>query len=251
MQDTDQLLKKRFLELSHRAFSRQCYTYTEFLTIAEQDILCRTAFDSGSAPYTLVGGYEASERKIAVFGNEELCGYAESPPIFCVTIAPVSQKFADALSHRDFLGALMGLGIKRGMLGDIIIKENRGYLFSMEAIAAFITEQFTQVKRTTVKCAVTDLPNEISAPALTEGLVNVASERLDAIVAAVFKLSRDDSQALFEQGKVYINSRQTENTSLQPDNGDIISARGYGRFIYDGIQRETRKGRLAVRVRIY
>jgi RNA-binding protein YlmH len=251
MQDTDQLLNKRFLELSHRAFSRQCYTSTEFLTLAEQDILCRTAFDSGSAAYSMTGGYEAAERKIAVFGDESLCGYTETPPIICIRITPVSQKFADELTHRDFLGALMGLGVKRSVLGDILIKENCGYLFCLETIAGFITEQFTQVKRTTVKCAVTELPPEIASPELTESMVNVASERLDAIVAAVFRFSRGDSQELFTQGKVFVNSRVTENTSLQPETGDIVSVRGYGRFIYDGIQRETRKGRLAVVVRVY
>lgn len=251
MTDELQLLKKRFQELARRAFSQQRYTYTEFLSLAEQDALLTLRLEAGSAAFALYGGFEAAERKLAQFGTEELCGYPEEPPIVCVHVEPVSQKFADALTHRDFLGALMGLGVRRSVLGDIVLKDNAAYLLCLDSISGFITEQFTQVKRTTVKCTIL-----ASVPALAAGepepkSVNVASERLDAIIAAVYKMSRGESQTLIEQDKVFIGGRLTENTSCQPSPGDIISVRGLGRFVYEGISKETKKGRLFVNVRVY
>jgi RNA-binding protein YlmH len=251
MPDDLQQLKNRFHELARRAFSKQSYVYSEFLTLAEQDLLLGLKLDAHSAPLTLFGGYEGAERKIAQFGGEALCGYAEAPPVDCIAITPLSQKFADVLTHRDFLGALMGLGVRRSVLGDIILHENCGYLFCLDSVTAFILQEFTQVKRTAVTCQLTtSLPDiAIKKPDITS--VNVASERLDAVIAAVYKLSRGESQELFKQGKVYVNSRLTEDTGYKLNDNSIVSVRGSGRFAYEGVSKETKKGRLFVNVRIY
>ncbi|MEG1191229.1 MAG: YlmH/Sll1252 family protein [Oscillospiraceae bacterium] len=243
-----QQLKKRFEELAGRAAGRGCWTFSEFLNLAEQDTLCRLKLD---APFALEGGYPSAERKIAMFGSESDCAYLATAPICCLCVTPLSQKFADALTHRDFLGALTGLGIRREVLGDIIVSENRGYVFCLETMADYIREQFTQVKHTSVKVSLEEAPPPmvVEPPEITRS--NIASERLDAIVAAVYKLSRGESQKLFEQGKIFVNSRMTENTSAGLKPGDMISVRGMGRFSYEGIEAETRKGRLRVNVRIY
>jgi len=250
MNETDRLFKNRILELARRAFSRGVYVYSEFLTLAEQDMLCSMDFDGGCAPFCLKGGYETAERKIACFGNEALCGYTEEPPIACILISPASRKFADELTHRDFLGSLMALGLRRSVLGDIVMRDNSAYLFCLNSVAQVITEQLDRVKNTSVMCEMAEAPEIISElPEIS--FVNVASERLDTIVAAVYRLSRSESQQLITQGKVYVDSRLTENTSFSPEQGSIISVRGFGRFIYEGIERETRKGRLSIAVRVF
>jgi RNA-binding protein YlmH len=251
MPDDFEPLKKRLTELARRSFSQQRYAYSEFLTPAEQNALLCVKFDAGAAPFELLGGYEAAERRLARFGSSELCGYTEVPPLHYVEIVPLSQKFADALTHRDFLGALMALGIRRSVLGDIVLHDNCGYLVCLDSISGFITAEFHQAKHTPVRCRLLERLPDIAAPEPVARSVNVASERLDALVAAVYKLSRSDAQALFEQGKVFVSGRLTENTSLQPDPGDIVSVRGFGRFAYDGISKETKKGRLFVNVRVY
>ena len=120
MNDDDKLLRKRLAELSARSAARGIWTYSEFLTMAEQSILLDTPELS---PFSLFGGYEGAERRLACFGGEETVSYPASPPVSCLIAEPVSRKFAEALSHRDFLGALMSLGIRREMLGDIIVAE--------------------------------------------------------------------------------------------------------------------------------
>jgi RNA-binding protein YlmH len=251
MPDEIQQLKKRFLELAGRAFSQQRYAYSEFLTLAEQDVLLRLKFEAGSAPFTLFGGFDGAERMLAQFGSEALCGYAETPPIHCILIKPLSQKFADALTHRDFLGALMALGVRRSVLGDIVVQENSGYLFCLESISDFIVREFRQVKHTSVKCEIVESLPDLAVREPEARSVNIASERLDTMLAAVYKLSRSESQELIAQGKVYVGGRLTENASYEPSPGDIISVRGFGRFVYEGIAKETRKGRLFVDVRVY
>lgn len=251
MPDDIQQLKNRLNELARRAFAKQSYTNSEFLTLSEQDILLGMKFDVGSAPFTLFGGYQGAERRIAQFGSEELCGYIEKPPVDCIGITPLSQKFADVLTHRDFLGALMAQGVRRSVLGDIVLHENCGFLFCLESVSSFILQEFTQVKRTPVSCRIVSEIPEIAVKKPDVTSVNIASERLDAIIAAIYRLSRGESQELFKQGKVYLNSRLTEDVSDSPNEGAVISVRGYGRFIYEGVAKETKKGRLFVNVRIY
>ncbi len=193
MPDEDRQLKKRFEELAARAALRSQWTYTEFLNLAEQDALSSLRLDTN---WALEGGYDGAERKLAVFGAEEEIGYPAAPPLCCLRVAPVSQKFADQLTHRDFLGALMSLGIRREVLGDIIVEENCGWIFCLDTIADYISEQFAQVKRTTVTVTrVAAPPEHISAPPEMSKIV-VSSERLEAVVAAVYMLSRAESQKL-------------------------------------------------------
>ncbi|MCE5195529.1 MAG: YlmH/Sll1252 family protein [Negativicutes bacterium] len=250
MTEDDTLLMKRFTELAHRAFRRDTGLYTDFLNRAEQEVLLRTAFDQNSAAFTLMGGYAAAERKVACFGMFAPEDAPSIAPVACICIAPCSQKFADQLSHRDFLGSVLALGLKREVLGDIIIHENCGYLFCLASIADYIIAELKQVKHTTVRCSLTAAPdfiNQIPDPSQ----IVIASERLDAMVAAVYHLSRSESQQLFAKGMVSVNSRVCENTSATPAAGSIVSVRSFGRFLYDGIEQETRKGRLRVSVRIF
>lgn len=247
MSENDTILLNRLAELSARADERGIFTYSEFLTLSQQDALLSKALSG--APVSLFGGYDAAERKIAVFGSEELFGWSEEPPVSCVLIEPVSQKFADPLTHRDFLGALMSLGIRREVLGDIIVHENRGYLFCLDPISEYIIKELTDVRHTTVRCSVSQPPDIISLPPEKTELT-VASERMDALVAAVYRLSRSESQALFEKELVFSGGRLIKASS-QCSEGAMISVRGHGRFLYEGAIRETKKGRLRVSVRIY
>ncbi len=241
---TDNQTLRRLLDLSARADLRCCYTYSEFLDAAQQSDLLGAArlFPS---PFSLEGGHPSCERRIAVFGSPDTCGYEPTLPIVCVKIAPKNEKFSDELTHRDFLGALMGLGIRREVLGDIFIAEGCGYLFCLDTIAPYIADNLTQVKRTTTVCRVVEEP-PLPEAKIEQQRVNVASERLDAIISAVWKMSRGDSAKLIRAQRVFVNSRLCESTSSQLSDGDTVSARGFGKFIYRGMEKETRKGRLFV-----
>ena len=248
MNSSDDLLRRRFAELGQKAYSG-IWSSTEFLSMAEQSVLMACARDIAS-PFSLEGGHPSCERRIAMFGSEDFCGYQAEPPICCVCIAPKNAKFADRLEHRDFLGALLNLGIRREVLGDIFVRDEGAYLFCLDSIAQYIIDSLERVKHTTVVCRmVEDAPQTLTVET-EEHEFNVPSERIDAVICAVYKLSRAQCQQLFDAQRVYVNSRITEHSSRPLSPGDVVSVRKCGRFTYLGARRETKKGRLYVAVEI-
>lgn len=245
-------LQKRFTELAKRS-EKVCFAiYTNFLGMAE---ISELNVLNLLVKYSLWGGYEGAERVVACFGecgeNQMHCSY----PISCVKISPRSQKFAGRISHRDFLGALIGLGLCREVLGDIIVRENEGYVFCIDNISAYITENLTQVGRTAVECEmIEDFAGQnfsgIFVRLETCELI-VASERLDAVISAAYFVSRSEALKMVNSEKVFINGRNILNASQKLSDGDIVSVRGYGRFIYDGVIHHTKKDRLVITVKKY
>lgn len=241
-------LKKRFKELSERS-DTQCRTvFSDFLNLDEQNILNSAYY---TVPVRLLGGYETAERKIACFGTEDDENLQAELPISCIRISPAAPKFADKLTHRDFLGALMSLGIKRETVGDIIVYENSSYVFCLDKIAEYILGNVNSIKHTSVKCAVVDSPPVESVALPDTQTITVSSTRIDVLIASVYKLSRSAVIPLFLQGKVYVSGRQITNSSHQLNENDIVSVRGYGRFIYCEALGKTKKDRLKVSIRVF
>ena len=242
-------LQNRFAELSARAYARGRYTYTHFLTLAEQDVLCRMA-GRLEAPFRWMGGYEGAERRLACFGEEGRIGYPPECPILCLSIGPAAPKFSGKLEHRDYFGAVMGLGIKRELLGDLNLLEGRAYLFCLKEIAPYLEQNLLQAGRERISCKLCDPPEALFVPP-EPTLLTVASPRLDGLIAAVWRLSRSESQQLLEKGLVFLDGRQELSPSRQVPEGTIISVRGKGRFRYEGTAGQTRKGREKAQVRVY
>lgn len=245
----DDIFIRHLKDLSDKA-DRSCrYTFTDFLNADEQNLLFSARNEL--ITYTLFGGTEGCERVMAKFGNAEELGYEQEFPIRCILAEPLQQKFADKLTHRDILGALMSLGIERAILGDIILNENKAYIFTAERMTDFITEHLTSVKHTTVKCSVvTELP-ACELFKTEDRTIIAASERIDCVMAGVFNLSRSKTNTYFASQKVFINGRLCENNSAVPKPGDTISVRGLGRFIFCGTEANTKKGRNKIAIKMY
>ena len=248
MADEENLLKKRFLELAERSYSKNIYTFTEFLSPAEQNLL---KYSVRGIPYHFDGGYENAEKAVAVFGSEELCGYVESAPITFIKIEPCSLKFSGELAHRDFLGSMMSLGIRRSTVGDLIVKNNVAYAPCLDNIADYLCENLIEIKHTNVRCSKIEHLPEDAVPKPVESEFVVASERLDSVISSIYKISRSDSKGLVEHEKVLVGGTPVLNASYSPKENDIISVRGFGKFIYYGIKLETKKGRLRCIAGIY
>lgn len=250
----EQILKARLKDLAQKAYQQNIYTYSQFLSVAELTTLDSMREELSFIDYSLNGGHELCERQMVAFGSERMFGYACTWPICILEIAPLMDKFSDTLTHRDFLGALMNLGIERSILGDILVKEHkRAYVFCQEGIANFIIENLTKIKHTNVRCRVLAEDADLAefAPVVEDVQVIVAAPRFDAIVAAVTKCSRSESLQLFRAGKVMRNGRLCENNSCILKEGDGFSVRGFGKFRFVGCQNETRKGRLCIHLQRY
>jgi RNA-binding protein YlmH len=248
--DTE-LLKKRFLELARKSFGSGIFTFTDFLGLAEQSAFAEIKKELRGVTYEAFGGAVGAERVMIRFGSEDEIGYSMPFPISVIKAEPVSQKYADKLTHRDFLGAILNLGIERDVLGDIVIIDNVGYIFAKEDIASYIADSLTKVKRTDMKVCVTDTLPEGQLYRTERKTVQVSGERLDAIIAKVFSLSRDDAQSLFKKRLVFADGRQIDSTSYTPKENEKISVRGHGRFIYVGEQSLSRKGKKNVAINLY
>lgn len=251
MREDYTLEKKRFLELGRKSYNSGIYTFTDFLGLSEQSAFHEIERELTGIPYTAFGGVDGAERVIIRFGSEDICGYEMSHPISIILCRPVSEKFAEKLGHRDFLGAILNLGIDRSVLGDIVITENGAYIFIKENMAEFVADGLTKVRRTAVKCQITDKLPEGELYKTKEIRVQAVGERIDALVAKVFSISRDDSATLFSRGLVFISGKCCESVSHKLKEGDIVSVRGYGRFIYRGIDGHTKKGKLNILIEQY
>ena len=244
-------LKKRFCELAGKSYNSGIYLFTDFLGLAEQALFAEVKPSISHVSYTAFGGDAGCERVMIRFGDEENLGYTENFPIVCIKAEPVSQKFADKLTHRDFLGALLNLGIERSTLGDIPIVDNVGYIFAKEDIAPFIISELRRVKHTDVKLSITESIPEGKLFKTERRKIQANGERIDAVIAKVFSASRSDASALFSKKLVYVNGRLCENSSYIPKRDEIISVRGYGRFIYLGYETTSKKGKLNIEVALY
>ncbi len=246
-----QQLKNRFRDLAERSYAQGIYTFTGFLGLSGQDIFRQQERELRYAGYALEGGYPGADRVMVRFGSPEELGYEVPFPIVCVHICPLQQKFAEELSHRDFLGALMNLGVERSTLGDIRVGPKEAYLFCLDSVADHICGNLDQIRHTHVKCQVTEDYGDFLQEEPEVIGIQVQSLRVDAVLARVYNISREKSLELFRTGKVYVNGRLCGNNSRLLKAGETVNARGFGKFTLKGEARETKKGRLAIEAAVY
>ena len=249
-----ELLEGRLKELSRTAFERDIPRHSDFLSLSEQAVFYDMGKD-GIGIYvraTLFGGYEEAERRAVFF----LPDYADEGEIYsealsCIKTEPLNRKFSDELTHRDFLGALMNLGIERDKTGDIIVGEDEAYIFCMREVEELICSELVRVKHTSIRAEAVPLSECTLRPKMRELSVNVASERADAVISAVFNLSRNVSARLIASESVCADGRLIRQGGSTLSEGARVSVKGYGKFVFEGVSGSTRKGRLYVNIKKY
>ncbi|MGL5259096.1 MAG: YlmH/Sll1252 family protein [Lachnospiraceae bacterium] len=251
MEKEDILLQKRLKELARRSYEQNQFTFTTFLSPSELDLFLHMEKELSYASPTIFGGNDTTDRVMIRFGKEEELGYVEEFPIVCIKMEPLIEKFGEQLSHRDYLGSLMNLGIKRETIGDIFIKGKTAYLFCQEQIAEYIKEHLVKIKHTNIKCVIEeDIKEFIKAEQELE-LILTSSYRIDGVISKIYHLSRTQSIELFRKKKVFLNGRVQENNSYSLKDKDIISVRGYGKIQYLGLKSETKKGKFHLQIGRY
>lgn len=209
-----------------------------------KQLVVRRASDAHAFFY---GGYDFAERMRVCFSRPECRPQSAD---FELAVLHVSGNFTFfRVNHRDFLGALLGLGIRREKLGDVVAQDNGAYLVVDNLVAEHVRMSLTQVGRAPVTVEYSGL-NSLQAwrPQFDSSTAIVASPRLDAITAAVYNLSRDEASALVERGLVKLNHITCQSGSKEVKPGDLISARGFGRVYVREFLGNTQKNRLRIRV---
>lgn len=194
------------------------------------------------------GGYEEAERKILGVFPE----YIEfDPELFPLDAVSFSYRKGDALTHRDFLGSIMSLGVERDVVGDILVGNGNAVAFVRRELSDYLCQNITKVGKVGVKIwpgifEPLPLAREFD---ILKGVV--ASERLDCIVALACRISREKASELIRGGTVLHNHRETLAVDKKVGEGDIISVRKKGRFAVEKLGPVTSKGRLSVSLRKY
>lgn len=249
----EQIFRKRLLDLANTANNRGICIYSDFLNLNEQNIFISLKNDLPKIKYFTNGGFNDAERKILCFcGDDSVTEELEiNYPIDCIKVVPLNQKFSDSLNHRDFLGAVLNLGLERGKIGDILINANEGYIFAHHGISEYITDQLIKVKHTMVSTSIIERQEFDYKPKYMEVTGTVSSVRLDSILAVAFHSSRSSLSGLIEGGKVYVGGKLVLSNSYTLKENDIVSVRGLGKFLYVGTSYQTKKGRYSVKVLLY
>lgn len=253
MQKEELLTEKRFLELSRLAYSRDIITYSDFLNLNELNILHTLSKAELYTSFITFGGYDQAERQMAAFLPDALYLRGEEPnyPFVIMSVRPLNEKYADDLNHRDYLGAILNLGIDRSKIGDVLIEEKLAYLFLHSSLQEFLQEELTRIRHTTVMAVPVSLNAFVYAPRYEEIKGTVASVRLDSLLSLAFSSSRSRLTGLIEGAKVFVNGRLITTNSYKVQEGDIISVRGMGKFQYNGVITSTKKNRLMISVNKY
>lgn len=250
MQKEELMLQKRLIELSRLSYQRGIVTFSDFLNLNELNILHTIPKHELDSAYVTFGGYDHSERQMVAFLPDALC-YEYEYPISVIKISPLQKKFSDTLSHRDYLGAILNLGIERCKMGDILVEEHSAILFIHQSLENFITGELTRIKHTSVIATIEDIQSFHYRPKTKEIKGSVSSLRLDGLLALAFSSSRSKLVAFIEGGKVYVNGKLITSNGYQVKENDIVSVRGLGRFRYLETMSKTKKGRYYVTLELF
>ena len=240
-------LEKRMDELARRCARAGGPCCTRFLEPAQEDA-ARAAAARAGVDVAFWGGCDGAERRVAAFFRGEPPAPGEWP-IAAIRLT-WNAKFADP-GHRDLLGAVMALGIERETTGDIRMGLWRGApcacLFALREMADYIAASLDRAGRAALKAAVTAEPPPLLPPEGTELRLTVQQPRLDALLAAAFRLSRAEAQRLVAGGLVRLNHAPCLRPDARLCEGDLVSARGHGRVRVTAFEGESRRGRQVVR----
>lgn len=236
-------------------------TSTYFLDVRQQALLLSEFSRQSDVKVMLYGGFEAAERAVMVFipqyleitDFDSLGSYlSENPEENPLTVINLKKDSFSTVSHRDYLGALMGLGIKRDTAGDILINDTGADLIVLKSVAPYIMSELKSVGRATVSAKETGFDDlKISSDNIKEETVNVSSMRLDNIISACFKLSRSDSASAILSGNIFINSLQVLKCDKKVNIGDKVVFRTKGKIVLKEISGVSKKGRNFIKIDVY
>ena len=248
--EEERLLLGRVWDKYERCRTKNLPEHTAFLTPQEQES-CRKMLGAigVTGGYAFCGGYDGAERKQLHF----LPDWTEQPEQ-TVSALRCNWYVTEELTHRDLLGSLMGLGITRESVGDILVDNaaNAADVLVTDTAAAFLLREWTQAGRVKMQVKTVDLHDlHIPQSAFREIHDTVASLRLDSIVSAGFALARGKAAAAIESGKVQVNWQDVTKSGTAVTTGDVITVRGLGKCELIAVGNPTKKGRYGVTIKRY
>ena len=246
--DDDRLLLSKVIDIALESEKKYCMTFSQFLN-GYEITLATYALNNIDINHKFFGGYDEAERKIILCFPEFSKPSEDEIPI-CVI--KVTGRDIKKLSHRDYLGSVLSLGIKREKIGDIIVFDDVSYIICMKDISKYIISQIRKIGNVGVKLELCCL-REIDIPQKRhkDTEVVISSLRVDSIVSAMCHISRSKSAEIIKNGNLAVNWQNITDVSFKGNEKDLFSIKGYGRFKIISVNGFTRSERIKVTVRQY
>lgn len=242
--EADKLVIAKLSDAVKMADTKNIPSFLGFLNEREFSV-CKAYLERQKVKYSFYGGYNEADRiYIAILPD-----WADEAdyPFSCLKF---TYKKEYSLTHRDFLGTLMSLGIERDKIGDILVKEGVAFIFASDSIVKYCLDNITKVGGIGVDIEVTD-ENICSDVKFEEISKTIASNRADCVIGAVCNLSREKAKEFILSGNLIVNHIICESITKEINNGDVLSVRKFGKFIVCSIDEKTKKGRLKLSLKKY
>lgn len=239
--DQERLVMRRVQDLCGIAMRKGIARYSSFLSDREQTLAQAALNREGCEEYSFDGGYPFAERKILCIEPVGPCG---TPPIACVQVECFHAQ--DVPAHKDYLGAVLGLGLDRSSIGDIVPDPQApgtAYVFALEPAAELLCNELASVGRYSVHTQRFYGEIPVQEPERTRQSATVSSLRADAVLAAMLRCSRGQAADLVRGGRLEINHVAVSNPHAPVYQGDLFTVRGNGRFRLEEIGGKSKKDR--------
>ena len=248
----ERLTLARAMDQMERALSRSIPCPTQFLSPAQRAALEPLLAASGHPRHLFHGGYGGAERTVCVFLPDWLEGSDWQAEDELAAIECAYPPTGAELTHRDLLGGLMGIGLTRERVGDILVGEAAAQLVCLREAAPIILSQFDQAGRYRLKLKETPLSGLSPAPADVKVIHDtVAAPRLDAVLASGFSLARGKAADAVAAGRVSVNHRECLKPDKPVSEGDVLTCRGLGKCVLILVGGQSRKGRTILEIERY
>lgn len=250
---TERMELARALDKMEAAEYRSVPACTKFLTPALQAVLRELLCACGHPRHLFFGGYEGAERTVCAFlpdwqEEDDWLAEEEKPVVSLRATFPQGS----GLTHRDFLGGLMGIGITRPCVGDILVGDGVCDFLVFRESAPIVMDQFSSAGKCRLRLEFLSL-SHLQPPAVSCKTVldTVATLRLDAVVSSGFSIARSKAAGLIQSGRVAINHREC----LKPDKtvveGDVLTCKGLGKCVVKSVLGQSKKGRIMIEMERY
>lgn len=243
----EQLLAAKVRDALRLSNTTGMFKAVGFLSTSEASFV-RTMPELKNSKYTFFGGYNDAER-VYFIAMPDWCDNPEETGI--VNAFTFTYRKCDKLTHRDFLGTLMSLGIERETVGDILCEEGRTVAFVANSVSSYLAGQIEKVGGVGVSVTEGFIGPLPSFGELKEFTATIASLRLDSVVSALLNTSREKAKEVIFEKRVAVDSCICDKTTFCPSQSAKISIKGVGRFILCGANEHTKKGRIILNYKKY
>lgn len=242
--EEDRALIGHLLDLGARSLGTQSPVHADFLDPHQREIASRELAVLTGLRCLYYGGFRRAERQRLILTPDFLLVEAIDPRLGFLEIKPAD---ASDLTHQDYLGAVLSLGVKREKIGDLIVLADRCQMVAVQETATYLLANLARIGRTKAAAILIE-PEQLQVPPeqIKEIKTTVASPRLDAVASDGFGTSRTRMVREIKAGRVRVNWQPSLNPDRQLQEGDVISIRGRGRVIVAAVTGETKKGRMGL-----